>query len=352
MATRQPKARRMNVCAGLFLSIALVAITVANGRTSAAEATKVPPEVVAQVTPMYVTWYYATPVPTPSPITGAYAAIGGALGAGNIYNTATNGSGTNGTAILNTGDCLFLCYGSPGVVSVNVLAMGNDVVSSSSFTTLGAPDDCTTSSAPLCPAAVSDKAFGIEYYASPTATPTVFIAIDAAGDIGVFANIYAGAAVVAGAGDSTPEPSPAAGSLVSYTGQHAGDLLLGSAGTNNYVKCDYGETALGKLTCNQPLVISSGGIQPNGSSGGYAPEAFPVGEATSHPRILTGTCPVTATSTDCSFPNSFQFSDTNYNCVISAEGSSAASESYVKDSKTEITIYSGTSATFSYTCME
>lgn len=53
--------------------------------------------------PSYVTWYYATPVPTPSPITGAYAAIGGALGAGNLYNTATNGFGSNGNRHLKHG---------------------------------------------------------------------------------------------------------------------------------------------------------------------------------------------------------------------------------------------------------
>jgi hypothetical protein len=351
MLPKKRKPRHMNICAVIFALVTIVGITVATGRTSTANANAKPPKVLAQVTPMYVTWYYATPTPTPSPITGAYAAIGGALGAGNIYNTATNGFGTNGTGILNTGECLFLCYGSPGVLSANVLAMGNDIVSSSSFTTIGAPDDCTASTPPLCPAGVSDNFFSIEYYASATATPSVFVAIDASGDLAVANGIYAGAAVVAGAGDSTPEPSPSAGSLVSYTGPATGDVLLGSNGAGNYVKCDYGESTPGSLTCSEPFVVSSGGIQPNGSSGGYAPEAFPVGEASPHPRVLTGTCAVTADSTDCTFPNSFHFDGMHYNCTISAQGTSVATDSYVKDSNSKITIYSGTSATFSYTCM-
>jgi hypothetical protein len=298
-----------------------------------------------------VTWYN-TASPWPSPITSAYVGIGGALGVGNIYNTATNGFGTAGTGLLGTNTCAFLCYGSPGVASAAVLAVGNDVSSPNpySFTTIGAPDDCNTSSGPPCPGAIKDQIFGIEGYASPTATPTVLVSIDLNANFAVFDNVYAGAAVIAGAGTGNPVPSPSAGSLVSYTGTGSGDVLLGSAGTGNYVKCDYGETNPQALTCNQPLVVSSGGVQPNGATGGYAPEAFPLGVATAHPQILTGSCAVTAPNTGCTFPGGF-FSDTTYNCTINAQGTTSVADSYVKTSASEITIYSATSATFSYMCM-
>jgi hypothetical protein len=350
LLSRGAKSRRTVVRATLFVAVTSIALAAASSGGLLAGSDR--GALVAQVTPQYVTWYYATPTPTPSPITGAYAAIGGALGAGNVYNTATNGFGTNGSALLSTGGCFFLCYGSPGNASANVLAMGNDVVSSYSFTTLGAPDDCGTSPGPPCPAGIHDSVFALEYYASPTATPTVLLAIDASANLAASSNIYAGAAVVAGAGTGTPEPSPSAGSLVSHTGAGTGDILLGSSGTNSYVKCDYGETEPGELTCDEPFVVSSGGIQPNGSAGGYAPEAFPQGTASPHPEILTGSCAVTAPSTACTFPNQFAFHDTAYNCAITGQGSTAAADSYVKSSASEITIYSGTSATFSYTCME
>ncbi len=298
-----------------------------------------------------VTWYN-TASPWPSPITSAYVGIGGALGAGNIYNTATNGFGTAGTGLLGTNTCAFLCYGSPGVASANVLAIGNDVSSPNpdSFTTIGAPDDCKTSGAPPCPGGIKDQVFSIEGYASPGATPTVLVSIDLNANFAVFDNVYAGAAIIAGAGTGNPFPSPTPGSLVSYTGTGAGDVLLGSAGTGNYVKCDYGETNAKALTCDQPLIVSNGGVQPNGPTGGYAPEAFPQGVATAHPQILTGSCSVTAPSTGCTFPGSL-FPDTTYNCTISAQGTTGVSDSYVKTSASEITIYSATSTTFSYMCM-
>jgi hypothetical protein len=322
--------------------------------------------------PSYVTWYYPTPTPWPTPITGAYVGIGGALGAGNVYNTATNGFGVSGTGMLATGACFFLCYGAPGVASANVLAMGNDVnVLTKSFTTLGAPDDCTTSTPPLCPAGVGDQVFAIDYYASAHSTPAVFLAIDPHANFAISNNIYAGAAVVAGAGLGNPVPSPNPGSLVSFTGAGLGEILLGSAGPGNHVKCDFGETNLNVLTCNQPLVVSNGstsaglngsgvvwamgGVQPHstsaGGSGGYAPEAFPLGVATAHPQILTGTCSVTTPSTMCSFLGGRAFADTTYNCTISAQGTTGIAASYNKTSSSAITIYTSASASFSYTCI-
>lgn len=241
--------------------LAVLATAVALSVNASAGTTRPATTLVAQApTPTYVTWYNVAS-PWPSPITSAYVGIGGALGAGNIYNTATNGFGSPGTGVLGTNSCAFLCYGVPGVASSNVIAVGNDVSSPNpySFTTIGAPDDCSTSGPRLCPGGISDQVFSIEGYVSPTATPTVLVAIDASANFAVFNNIYAGAAVVAGAGTSpNPVPSPSPGSLVSYTGTSekpdTGDILLGSSG--NYVKCDYGESAPNKLTCNAPLNVN------------------------------------------------------------------------------------------------
>jgi hypothetical protein len=324
---------------------------------------------VAQIGTNYVTWYN-TPSPWPSPITSAYVGIGGALGAGNIYNTATNGHGTAGTDILGTGLCAFLCYGARGVASSNVLAVGNDVSSPSpnSFTTLGAPDDCTTSSAPFCPGGITDEVFAIEYYASSSSTPVVYVAIDRHANFAVASGLYAGAAIVAGASVTSPEPSPSPGSLVSNTSTamvaNTGDVLLGSV--TSYVKCDYGETLAATLSCNKPFVVGSGatsaginttgivwatgGVQPNGTSGAYAPEALPEGANAVHPKIITGNCSVSGGSGMCTFTNGF--ADTSYECTVSAQGTSGAADSYVKMSKSEIVIYSLTSTTFSYMCME
>jgi hypothetical protein len=378
----------INLGAIIFMGISIVAALVAtkgashatasyrNNEQSArmAASSSSPPSGRSVIDPNYVTWYNQ-PSPWPTPITGAYVGIGGALGAGNIYNTATNGFGSAGTGMLGTGLCAFLCYGAPGTASSNVLAVGNDVsaLGGGSFTTIGAPDDCTTSSAPICPGGIHDQAFSVEYYANPLATPAVYLAIDNAANFAAGQGIYAVAAVIAGATGSPGAPSPNAGSLVSHTGSGQGDILLGAAGSGNYVKCDFGETQLSTLTCNEPLVIGSGatsaglngsgivwsmgGVQPHststGGSGGFAPEAFPLGAATAHPQVLTGTCSVTSLSHGCPFTGSFSgFPDTNYNCTVTAQGSTAVSDSYVKTSTTEISIYSSASATFSYTCIE
>lgn len=191
--------------------------------------------------PNYVTWYTVPPTATPTPITGAFVSIGEALGAGNIYNTG----GTSGFGELSSGECLFICYGAPGIASSNVLAAGNDVNNlTHSFTVLGAPDDCTLAGPITCPGGIADQIFAVEEYGSPEATPTVLVAIDKNANFAAYSNIYAGGAVIAGAGVGTSEPSPSAGSLVSYTGTtpspDTGDILLGSA--SDFVKCDYGET--------------------------------------------------------------------------------------------------------------
>ena len=99
---------------------------------------------------------------------------------------------------------------------------------------------------------------------------------------------------------------------------------------------------------------ATGGVQPNsasaGGSGGYSPEAFPLGVAEQHPKILSGSCSVTAPSTVCTFPNGFMFADTTYNCAVSAEGTGAVADSYTATTDTSITIYSATTSTFSYIC--
>jgi hypothetical protein len=307
------------------------------------------PSLVAQVptpTPSYIPWYYSSPSPWPSPIPSANAAINGAFGAGNIYNTGSGGFGSSsGIDILDTNECNFLCFGARGVASHHVLAYGNDY-QSASYTTQGAPDDCGSS----CPGDVANQIYSITLQASPETNNGYIVAVDGKGDLGVYNNIVAGAAVIAGAGDSTPEPSPSPGSLVSYTGSGKGDVLLGSSG--NYAKCDYGETTSDILTCNQQLAVTNG-VQPNGSSGGYAAETFPLGVSERHPQILSGSCTFTGISGACTFPNSFAFADTTYTCTITAQSSTPVADSYVNTSTTQITIHVPSLATwtFSYMCL-
>jgi hypothetical protein len=217
----------------------------------------------------------------------------------------------------------------------------------------GAAADCTPAppGKSSCPGGIENQAFGVTVFSSPQPQGPFFAALDGDGNLGILDDVYAGAAIVAGAGTSTSEPSPSAGSLVSYTGAGTGDILLGSAGTLNYVKCDYGETTAQALTCDQQLVVGSGGIRPNGASGGYAPEAFPLGLATPHPQVLSGNCIAVTTSALCTFPNSFSFADTSYNCTITAIGTSGVAESYAKTSSASITIHASRVATFTYICM-
>jgi hypothetical protein len=73
-----------------------------------------------------------------------------------------------------------------------------------------------------------------------------------------------------------------------------------------------------------------------------------------HPQMLSGSCTGTGPgSVTCTFPNSFAFLDTTYNCTVTAQGIAATSVSYAKTSTTQITIYFGTTATvtFSYICI-
>jgi hypothetical protein len=309
--------------------------------------------------PSYLPWYTSTPAPIP----GAYVSIAGAFGAGNFYNTSTAG-GAVGTGMLNTGKCLFICFGAPGMASHHVLVYGNDFAPGNpgtSFTHHGAADDCFKA----CPGLISNQVFSV------TTEPRendYFVALDGAGNLGVLSSLYAGAAVIAGAGTGTPEPSPSAGSLVSYTGPGEGDILLGTNAFANYVKCDFGETQNSTLTCNKPLVISTGptsaglngsgivwamgGVQPNSTSGGFTPEAFPLGVTAAHPRIMSGSCAVTGSGA-CTFSNGFAFIDTTYNCTLTAQGMTPVADSYAKTATDQITIYTGTLTlhTFSYICI-
>lgn len=325
------------------------------------------------ITPSYIPWYTSSPAPIPS----AYAAIGKAFGAGYLYNTLQMFR-PSGNAMLDTGLCSFICYGAPGVSSHHYITYGNDVDPGSPGTSLthnGAANDCNRTVFPpstLCPGGVTNQDFGVTVNLSRTPhSDGYYLAVDSNGNFGLLGALYVGHAVIAGGGTGTPAPwpSPTTGSLVSDTGASAGsgDFLLGSI--TGYVKCDYGETSTGTLTCSQPFTVSNGtsnaginasaavwadgGVQPNGTSGGYAPEAFPVGVATTDPQILSGSCTIVGSGT-CTFPNSFSFGDTTYNCAISAQGNVPKNGSYVKSSATAIMVYTGSgvgSSTFSYICM-
>jgi hypothetical protein len=348
------KSSRVSVGAAAFAGLFLISVmAVASGPFTANRASGRNSALVAQAptpTPSYIPWYTAVP----SPIPGAYAAIGQAFGAGNLYNS---GGANPGTAILQdtNGSCLFICYGAPGTASHHMLAYGNDYQTpgpmvTGSWTTQGAPDDCASS----CPGNVPNQIYSITLQSSPFVNNGYIVALDGKGNFGVYNNVVAGAAVIAGAGDSTPEPSPSAGSLVSYTGTNSsgggeGDILLGKS--TDYAKCDYGETQSGILSCNQQLAVTKG-VQPNGSSGGFAPETFPLGVAEQNPQILSATCVASfGTSQTCTFPNSFAFADATYTCNVTALGSTPTAVSYTRTSKTQITIYFTTAATFTYTCI-
>ncbi len=215
----------------------------------------------------------------------------------------------SGLALLGVaGACYFICYGAPGIAARHMLAYGNDV-DSESFTSQGAPDDCGLVS--KCPGGINNQVFSVSAHLSPQpSNGGYFIAVDGGGNLGVTNNIIAGAAIVAGAGLVNP-------GLTS------------------------GITSL------------SGGIRPNGATGGYAPEAFPSGAANVDPKIVSASCTSLAGSTvTCTFPNSFSFSDSSYNCTVTAQGSTPIAVSYVKNSASQITIHFATGGTFSYICMD
>ena len=187
-----------------------------------------PPSAVAQVptptpTPGFIPWYYPAS-PWPAPVASANAAIGGVFGAANIYNSGTSPLTTAppGTGLLSVLGCYFICYGAPGYASHHVFAYGNDL-GETSYTSQGAPDDCDEPGFHHCPAGVHDQIFSItlnDYSGAPNAG--YFLALDGNSDLGVFGTIAAGGAIVAGAGNGTPAPSPAAGALVSHTCERQG----------------------------------------------------------------------------------------------------------------------------------
>lgn len=110
--------------------------------------------------------------------------------------------------------------------------------------------------------------------------------------------------------------------------------------------------------CNNALNVPgsatlTGGLLPNGSSGGYSPETFPNGAKPAHPRVITGYCAVTAPSTACTFPGSFAFADTSYLCPsLSIEGATPQNApTYDTRATTGITIHVTTTATVDYECV-
>ena len=133
----------------------------------------------------------------------------------------------------------------------------------------------------------------------------------------------------AGAGTPNPVPSPSNGSLVSYTGTATGELLLGSSASS--VRCDYGETSAGNLTCNSPLrstssaASSAGAVPPCYKNDGTPCNAtFHLVKNSSSLNVTTnGAC---ANNTWCTLNNasvSFtaanaQFANDRYNCTLSS----------------------------------
>lgn len=249
---------------GQVIVLFLVGIVVAATGGKGAGSQQIHTELVAQAVPSYIPWYTLPPSPDPwpTPITGANAGIEGAFAAGNIYNSGAGGTGSQpGIGIINTGVCNFLCFGQPGTSSARVFVFGNDYDPNNggtSYTDIGAANACS----PHCPGGITNQTLGISIHASPPApSPTPinsghFLALDGYGNLGIANNVSAAYAVIAGAGNGDPSsapsyPPPSPGSLVSHTGTGQGDVLLGDSG--NYVKCDYGETTTGSLTCGAPV---------------------------------------------------------------------------------------------------
>lgn len=246
-------------------------------------------EVVAQLMP--------TPTPTPNgyipywvnyvpaPIANGNAAVGATFGAGILYNAVASPSATPLLDVL--GACNFICFGSPGEPSKDVISYGNDVnpaaSGGASYTIQGADDSCGILSE--CPGLIANQVYSV-YSVASSPQLGYWVAVDGDGNLGVHKNIVAGAAVIAGLGQGSPgpgpEPTPNPGSLVSYTGASSaciasssnacGDALLGNS--SDFVKCDYGEVTTSMLTCSRPFVAalgltSSAPITLGGVSSGY-----------------------------------------------------------------------------------
>ena len=154
--------------------------------------------------------------------------------------------GIASTIVSAGGQCEF-CYGQPGIASHHVVGMGNDRVSTCSYSSFGAADDGSV-------AGVQNDLWSLTYTDICNSGNDHYMAgIDTNFNIGFRNNVYAVGAVVAGQTTATTAPSPTPGALVSTTGTGKGDVLLGSNG--NFAKCDYGETTSSTLTCNAPLTV-------------------------------------------------------------------------------------------------
>jgi hypothetical protein len=131
-----------------------------------------------------------------------------------------------------------------------------------------------------------------------------------------------------------------------------GQINLGGTGAGCYLNYNISVASALNIGCNVNTgnrISASNGVQPNGTSNGYAPEAFPLGSAIAHPRFISGGCGVTSPSTVCTFGGSFAFANTSYQCALGAQGSAIA-VGYSSTSTTTVTIFSGTTANISYIC--
>lgn len=336
--------------ATLFFLVAIVVIALTPATASrqvafAADLNRVQlnANLVAQATSGFITWFYSPSpgTPWPSPIASANAGIQGAFAAGNVYDSGFGGFGPPpGLSMLLTGKCNFVCFGAPGSESHHVAAFGNDFTEGGDyvnpFTHFGAADDCQKGDHEhMCPGHIGNQALGFTLAPSPRPSYSdgFYLAVDYQGNLGVAHNVVAGAAVIAGAGngavDSAPYPSPRSGSLVSRTGSGQGDVLLGDSSAS-HVKCDYGETTSGSLTCDAPLwsavsTSSSAGPVPPcyQSSGTSCSSTFHIVKNVSNLGIETAaSC---ANNAWCallhnviSLSSSAVFANNNYNCSLSS----------------------------------
>jgi hypothetical protein len=291
---------------------------------------------VAQATtptpgPLY--WYYNN-ASTPSPYPSAWAAINGAFGAGNIYDTGTGGFfPPPGLDVLYSGMCNYVCFGERGSESHHALAFGSDY-NSYAFTHQGSADDHTVAS-------IWNQLYNVSTSVSknPGDVTEHYLAIDDTGNLGVQTDIFAGSTVVAGQANTNPYPSPTAGggSLISHTGAATGELLLGDS--SDYVRCDYGETTTSVLTCNVPVTITAPlmAAESATSSTGPVPPAYKQDgtppAASMH--IVKNINPTTVKTNGSCSPNTWcnlsgnsialssaaEFASTNYSCALSSSSS-------------------------------
>jgi hypothetical protein len=209
-----------------FAAIMLVAVGI-SGAGPRRPNTQLVAQVVTPTPDGYIPWWSGY---TPSPLPGAYAGVGDAFAAGNVWDTGSLGfNHPSGLPMLQTGQCNFVCFGKPGQTTHHIVAFGSDFTPSPgplntpAFTHFGAASNCNQGAEPTCPGHINNQVFGITLAPSPRPTDSGFyIAVDGQGDVGIAGNAAAGAAFIAGAGNgavgSAPYPSPRSGSLVSHTG--------------------------------------------------------------------------------------------------------------------------------------